>query len=89
MIIGVAIKNDNGLMISLPKPNRHSDCFFYAESIGIDFRISEIGIKAKNQGFVTHTGKYLDREQSSEYLKKIKQKTLVPIGKIVISEDLW
>lgn len=82
MITGVAIRCDN-LLISLPKPNRHSDCYIYAKSLGVDISI------LKDQGFVTHTGKYLDRERSAKYLKRIKQNTLYPIGNIVISEELW
>ena len=88
MITGVAIKNEN-ITISLPKPNRHSDCFAYAQKLGIDLNQSGLGAKADWQGFVTHTGKYLNRAETAKYLKRTKQETVVKIGSIAISEDLW
>lgn len=88
MIIGVAIRNDN-MVISLPKPNRHSDCFAYAKRLGINLSESELGKKADHQGFITHTGKFLNRVETAKYLKRIKQPTIVKIGKVAISEDLW
>jgi hypothetical protein len=36
-----------------------------------------------------HIGKYLDRVKTAKYLKRIKQKTVVKIGDVDISEDLW
>jgi hypothetical protein len=88
MITGVAIRNDE-MMIALPSPNRHSDCFLYAITNGIDITKSRLGAKAVNQGFITHTGKYLDRVQAAKYLKRVKQQTVFKIGKVVVSEDLW
>jgi hypothetical protein len=90
MIVGVAIRCET-IVISLPKPNRHSDCFEYAQSIGIDIMKVPLGRRADDQGFVTHTGKFLNRKQAAKYLKRTKPKqlTVFPIGTVVISEDLW
>ena len=88
MITKVAIRNDN-VIISLPKPNRHADCFAYAEKLGINVLESVIGIKAIDQGFLTDKGIFLDRMQTAKHLKRVKQQTVVPIGTIAISEDLW
>jgi len=57
--------------------------------MGINLSESELGKKADHQGFVTHTGKFLNRVEAAKYLKRTKQKTLFPIGGIAISEDLW
>lgn len=89
MIIGVAIKNEN-ITIMLPKPSRHVDCFRHAESLGIDVMRAGIGIKAKDQGFYTHTGKYLNREQAYRYARRIKQPFIDgPVRHCICSEDLW
>ena len=88
MITGVAIRNEH-MVISLPRPNRHSDCFAYAKKLGINLSDSDLGKKAAHQGFVTHTGKFLNRVETAKYLKRIKQKTVVKIGNLAISEDLW
>jgi len=88
MITGVAIRNEN-MVISLPRPNRHSDCFAYAQKMGINLSDSGLGKKADHQGFVTHTGKFLNRVETARYLRRTKQVTVVKIGKVAISEDLW
>lgn len=90
MIIGVAIRNDV-VTIRLPKPNRHADCFEYANKIGINCIKAKIGIKGKDQGFYTHTGKYLDRAQAARYVKRVKQKIIISDSnmKMLFSEDLY
>lgn len=89
MIIGVAIRNDNTL-ITLLKPARHVDCFDLAKSMGIDFISFGIGKKADNQGFYTHTGKYLNRVQAAKYVKRTKQQTTDGIyPSALCSENLW
>lgn len=91
MIVGVAIRNDV-ITIKLPKPNRHFDCFHYLDSFGIDFRKTDIGAKSKDQGFYTHTGKYLDRVEAFKYVKRIKQPVIdepLPARGGLCSEDLW
>ncbi len=89
MIVGVAIRNDN-VLITLPKPARHVDCFELAKSLGIDFIAVGLGKKADNPGFYTHTGKYLNRMQAAKYIKRIKQKTLDgKYRQAICSEDLW
>lgn len=91
MIVGVAIRSPNEkIMIKLPKPNRHYDCFKYAiGDLGVDFRATKLGSAGKNQGFYTHTGKYLDREQASKYVRRTHQKVKGKISKYLFSEDLW
>ena len=83
MITGVAI-GCKGLLITLPKPNRHSDCCVYAKSLGIDLSI------LKNQGFVTDKGKYLDRKKAAKHAKRVNQESMYGnFGDVLISEDLW
>lgn len=92
MIIGVAIRtSDEKIVIKLPKPNRHCHCLWYAsEELGIDLIKVGLGVAGKNQGFYTHTGKYLDREQAAKYVKRIKQPTVDgPVKRYLFSEDVW
>ena len=88
MIIGVAIRGEC-LMVKLPKPSRHHDCFSYLEGLGVHTIQSMIGVKADDQGFYTHTGRYLTRPEAVKYVKRIKQKTLNPVTGALFSEDLW
>ncbi len=88
MITHVAIKNEN-ITISLPKPNRHSDCFLYAISLGLDVSELKLGINQEDQGFLTNTGLFFDRKKAAKYIKEIQQDTLFEIGDILISEDIW
>jgi hypothetical protein len=88
MIIGVAIRSDS-LIVMLPKPNRHHNCFRYLHDIGVNAAQQKIGVKAVDQGFYTHTGKYLTREQALKYVKRIKQPLIDNPKKYLFSEDLW
>ena len=88
MIIGVAIRNHR-ITIMLERPNRHSDCFEYAQNIGIDFAKEKLGVAAKDQGFYTQYGKYLNREQAFKYAKRIKQPLLDSPHFALCSENLW
>ncbi len=88
MIVGVYVRSEH-IIVMLPKPNRHCDCFEYAEKAGIDFKEAKFGYKGEHQGFYTHTGKLLDREQALRYVKRIGQKTLEPVKGALFSEDVW
>jgi len=88
MIVGVAIRSEK-VIIMLPKPNRHCDCFRYLAELGINCAKSKIGRPAESQGFYTHTGKYLNRRQVYKYVKRIKQTICPEANKYLFSEDLW
>lgn len=96
MIVGVAIRTaDEKIVIKLPRPNRHCHCLRLAgDDLGIDLVKTGLGVAGKNQGFYTHTGKYLDREQAMKYVKRIKQ-PLIPDetgrapSRYLFSEDVW
>ncbi len=91
MIVGVAIRtSDEKVVIKLPKPNRHCHCLWYAgDELGIDLVKTGLGLAGKNQGFYTHTGKYLDRKEAYKYVKCIKQETVGTPVRFLFSEDLW
>lgn len=91
MIIGVAIRNKN-LIIQLPKPNRHCDCFKYAFDLGLDIETTGIGMKAKHQGFYTNSGRYLDRAEALKYVQENPQSMVKNADFLIgglFSEDLW
>lgn len=96
MIVGVAIRNAE-VIISLPKPNRHCDCFRYAfEVLGIECPKLKIGAKREHQGFITDKGVYLDRLQAMRHAKRCGQKLIKTDDEIkhkwshpLFSEDLW
>lgn len=89
MIVGVAIWSDV-ITVKLPKPNRHCHCFWYLQDeLGIRAPEHKIGSGAKNQGFYTHTGKILNREEAIRYVRRIKQPTIGTPKHALFSEDLW
>lgn len=95
MIVAVAIRSDS-VMIQLPKPNRHCDCFDLAKEMGIDHVKARIGIRAVDQGFVTDKGVYLDRNQAMRHAKRCGQALIKTSEDLkhrwsdpLFSEDLW
>jgi len=89
MIVGVAIRSEV-VTIMLPKPNRHHHCFEYLrDRLGVSVNDTAIGRHALNQGFYTHTGRYLNREQALKYAKRLKQQLIGSPKHCLFSEDLW
>ncbi len=96
VITGVAIRSDE-VVIKLPKPNRHHHCFAYCKAVlGVHATKNGIGVKAKNQGFITDKGVYLDRMQAMKHAKKCGQELIPhPDGSTqqwnhpLFSEDVW
>lgn len=82
-IIGVAIKV-NGLVVALPKPNRHHDCIRWAvEVLGLDFPITNQG-----QGFYLSNGTYLTRTEAKRLALLTEQIKATNFDELY-SEDLW
>lgn len=84
MIIGVAVRFKDAL-ICLPRPNRHSDCFKYARSIGITANSS----KADDQGFYLNDGTFLTRSEALEYALEVGTVFRSEPKAYLFSEDLW
>lgn len=61
MITGVAIKDCNDKVWSLPKPNRHGHIFIDNKAKGID----NAPLRAGVQGFINDKGEFLDRQAAS------------------------
>lgn len=82
-IIGVAIVVKNKLY-SLPKPNRHHHC------IQLAFEALGHSIHAESQGFMTNTGRYVEREEALAIAKAANQIIRQPAPQyLLFSEDLW
>lgn len=84
MITHVAISH-NGIIYSLPKPNRHHHV--------IAMMINEFGIKppcSGEQGFVNDKGIFLDRvEAGKEAIAAGQTQKLQWTENLLFSEDLW
>src|SRR3989344_3563109 len=85
-VIGVAMIK-NGIMVALPRPNRHADCIRYGqETLGLEL---PIGAAGADQGFYLADGTYLNRAEAFVHVKRIGQ-TCSPDAHIYLfSEDLW
>jgi hypothetical protein len=86
-IVGVAIIRYDGTVFSLPKPNRHHNCIRAMAAAG-----DPVPIKGK-QGFITDTGRFLNRtqagrlvESNGQYFKRTAGS--YPGGELY-SEDIW
>lgn len=83
IIVSVAVRW-NGLIFSLPSPHRHHHvCHkMYESGLPIDAQ--------RDQGFLTSTGRYVDREEGCIIATKANQiiKKTHPLYEL-FSEDLW
>jgi hypothetical protein len=79
-ITGVAIRHrETKVIFSMPRPARHHTLIRELTALGeLDFAKGE-------QGFVTETGEFLDREQAFVHAARFGQLK----RKILFSEDLW
>ena len=90
MIVGVAIRIGDHIEVRLPKPNRHCHCFeYFFNMTGERATAHQLRTGGENQGFYTHTGKYLNRKQAIKYVKRIKQEVIGTPHAYLFSEDLW
>jgi hypothetical protein len=84
MITHVAIKDVNGKIWSLPKPNRHGDIFLQNKLTGIDNKPLRGGI----QGFLNDKGVFLDRKEA--FIEAINNnQVLPPYNPIDPSQRKW
>lgn len=83
IIVRAAIKSDDGAIYSVPQPGRHHNIIALMVDIGHSKPIRGV------QGFVTSSGKFVDRREAAKIAfesGQIKKETQ-PIT--LYSEDLW
>lgn len=93
MIVGVAVRNSDGSIYSLPKPARH--CHLskaYNDSSresgwDIPWEGWEGRVLAGEQGFITDTGAFLDREAAAAHAYRCRQ--IAKRKRELFSEDVW
>ncbi len=85
MITHVAIKTEDGVVWSLPSPNRHHDVINYIYEHKQDEKMV-IG----EQGFLNNEGKFLDRKEALYIAVQAGQliRKTFPENEL-FSEDLW
>lgn len=77
-----AIKH-KGKVYSMPRPYRHCDIVnFICEELNTNF------VGSKGQGFITSTGKFVDRKEAEKIARESLQINKM-IGSVLTSEDLW
>lgn len=70
---------------SLPAPARH--CHVIAV-VRRDYLTSPADVCCYNQGFLTSTGRFVDRYEALEVARAAKQVDKI-LGSVLTSEDLW
>lgn len=87
LIVAVAVRVD-GAIISFPRPARHGECLNWLSKHGIPRD------KARDHGFLTNRGRYVDRKEAGAIVIASKQGTPFmneeanPHGHL-FSEDMW
>lgn len=83
IITHVAIITKDGIVHSLPKPNRHHNILNLLNDIGYSWPITG------EQGFLTDTGIYLNRLDGAALALKNGQVKKLNSPPKLFSEDLW
>jgi hypothetical protein len=87
-IVAAAIKLKTGLILTLPKPARHSDimnCLTYPD-LDDGFIVRKTLLRGHTQGFLLADGIFVDRDDVTTYYKNAGFELL---GSVLTSEDLW
>lgn len=86
-VVAAALRLPNGLVLSLPKPNRHHDII----SLGIGAGLSApLPGCEDGQGFLLDDGRYVTRKQALSVVLlngQVDESKL--LTSTLISEDLW
>jgi hypothetical protein len=83
-IVRAAIRHEgDGMVYSMPRPNRHPNIIALLVKMG-----SRKPIKGA-QGFVTSTGRFVDRKEAALIAKEAGQVTKLIAEPNLYSEDLW
>jgi hypothetical protein len=91
MITHVAIRFQDKLW-SLPRPYRHHHIIrviMYLDGKFGDGELTSVDTHDKDQGFLDHTGAYLDREQALKHAMACGQVVKGKWGEHLYSEDVW
>lgn len=83
-ITGVTIKRD-GVVYALGSPNRHEDVIVEMVKLGVPKPVTHDAI----QGFIGKDGKFLDRLEALEIVKKNGQNIRPLERPQLYSEDIW
>lgn len=86
-ITHVAIRH-NGVVYSLPSPNRHHDVIWH---IAREAGCAYVNARGDDQGFLDESGRYLNRKQalvSARLHNQIKDTSKIRMN-MLFSEDLW
>ncbi len=78
----------NGVIHSLPAPNRHHDVI--RKIVDEDPSVTDVGSRGDDQGFLNEDGLYLTRKCALSFAVangQVKNGKL--IGSVLTSEDLW
>lgn len=85
-IVGVALQmpaSCRWVLISAPKPYRHSDLFYGASRMDMDPATKHAAV----QGFVTSCGRFVNRAEAAAIALAAGQ--IVAAKEELFSEDLW
>jgi hypothetical protein len=87
-IVSVAIKLDNGIIHSLPKPCRHHHVI-HAMNPPDNIVENDIIIARGEQGFLTNEGTFVDRKEGASIALRNGQVLKLHAPPNLYSEDLW
>lgn len=77
-----------GVTISMPKPNRHHTILISMDILWKEGGIGEV-LPPMDQGFITNTGRYVNRVEAYYIAHKAEQIIDRPPTPCLYSENLW
>ncbi len=86
-IVGSAVKLSDGRVYSVPKPGRHGHVFVMFKEMRE--RGDGVPKEGQIQGFVTNTGRFVDRKEGAELALSNGQIKKLNWPPDLYSEDLW
>lgn len=85
-IVSVALRSENGMIFTLPKPHRHHHVL---HSLVLDFNVDRLVVQRMKQGFLDCNGSFVDRRTAKIHAMANDQMLKPSVQAELFSEDLW
>lgn len=80
-ITTAAIRHSSGVIVTVERPDRHGDCINFLNRCGLEYK--------EVLGFLTSTGRFVDRREAGRIAEANGQGKTRPNCNGLFSEDLW
>jgi hypothetical protein len=88
-ITAAALRLSNKLLLSVPSPGRHHTVIHIMREVSDYSNIMRAAVANAEQGFLTSSGRFVDREEGFSIAHAARQLIKVHKQGTLYSEDLW